>query len=137
MPSVITLWDTGPLVALIDRRDSNHLACASALVDPQGKAVTTEAVVTEAHYLLRHVQHGPALLLELLEGWKIEVLCPSFEGRVRQAELMAKYADLPMDYGDATLVALGEELMTRRIFTLDSDFLVYRLKGRDAFELVP
>jgi predicted nucleic acid-binding protein len=32
---------------------------------------------------------------------------------------MRKYRDVPMDYADATLVALAEELDTRKVFTLD------------------
>ena len=51
---------------------------------------------------------------------------------------MEKYHDLPMDYADPTLVALGEELGTNRVFTLDArGFSAYRLDGRKAFQLVP
>jgi predicted nucleic acid-binding protein len=32
---------------------------------------------------------------------------------------MAKYADLPMDYADATLVVMAEELGTDLVFTTD------------------
>jgi len=42
-----------------------------------------------------------------------------------------------MDLADATLVALAEDRELRRIFTLDADFHVYRLKGRRGFEVVP
>lgn len=55
--------------------------------------------------------------------------------RVRR--LMEQYSDLPMDLADATLVALAERLGSPRVFTLDSDFRVYRFKGRRAFDLVP
>lgn len=50
---------------------------------------------------------------------------------------MAKYADRPMGLADATLVALAEERGERRIFTLDTDFQVYRIHGRLHFEIVP
>ena len=55
----------------------------------------------------------------------------------RSAALMAKYADRPMDLADATLVALAEERGERRIFTLDSDFRIYRIHGRTHFEIIP
>ena len=55
----------------------------------------------------------------------------------RSATLMAKYADRPMDLADATLVALAEERGERRIFTLDSDFRVYRIHGRTRFNIIP
>ncbi len=51
---------------------------------------------------------------------------------------MEKYQDVPMDFADATLVALGEELGTNRVFTLDRrGFSVYRLHGRRAFQILP
>jgi predicted nucleic acid-binding protein len=50
---------------------------------------------------------------------------------------MAKHADLPMDYADATLVLLAERLDTTRVFSLDRrDFGVYRSRRR-AFIVIP
>ena len=54
----------------------------------------------------------------------------------RTSVLMDKYHDVPMDYVDATLVALGEELGCKRVFTLDvRGFSACRLDGRKAFEM--
>ena len=50
---------------------------------------------------------------------------------------MERYADLPMDLADATLVAVAEEGGIDRVFTLDSDFRVYRLRGRQEFRTIP
>lgn len=50
---------------------------------------------------------------------------------------MQKYADTPMSLADATLVAVAEQLGLRRVFTLDSDFDVYRFRGRQRFDKVP
>ena len=47
------------------------------------------------------------------------------------------YRNVPMDLADATLVALAESLGERRVFTVDSDFLIYRTRDGEAFELVP
>lgn len=55
----------------------------------------------------------------------------------RSAALMTKYADRPMDLADSTLVALAEQRDERRIFTLDSDFQIYRLHGRTRFDIIP
>jgi uncharacterized protein len=49
---------------------------------------------------------------------------------------MQKYRDLPMDFADATLVALAERIGSKRIFTIDSDFLLYRWQDKHAFELI-
>jgi predicted nucleic acid-binding protein len=56
---------------------------------------------------------------------------------IRVRALMEKYRDAPMDIAVATLVAVAEARGLKRVFTLDSDFGVYRFRGRDAFELVP
>jgi predicted nucleic acid-binding protein len=55
----------------------------------------------------------------------------------RMAALMEKYRDRPMDLADASLVAAAEHLGVRRIFTLDSDFLIYRLADGSALERIP
>jgi predicted nucleic acid-binding protein len=47
----------------------------------------------------------------------------------RGFELMEQYADQPMDLADASLVVACEEMMTRKVFTIDRrDFETYRLK---------
>jgi predicted nucleic acid-binding protein len=56
---------------------------------------------------------------------------------VRSHALMAKYVDIPMSLADATLVSLAELRNIDRIFTLDSDFSVYRWRGRKSFKLIP
>ena len=50
---------------------------------------------------------------------------------------MEKYRDQPMDLADASIVAAAERLGTRRLFTLDGDFHIYRLADGSAFEMVP
>jgi predicted nucleic acid-binding protein len=50
---------------------------------------------------------------------------------------MEQYRDTPMDLADATLVTAAEVLRVHRIFTLDSDFKVYRTRDGRAFEIVP
>ena len=49
--------------------------------------------------------------------------------------LMIKYADLPMDLADASLVILAEELGHGRILSTDQrDFNTYRWKNHKPFE---
>ncbi len=57
--------------------------------------------------------------------------------QLRMRELMNQYQDVPMDLADASLVVTAETLGRRRIFTLDSDFYVYRIKGKEAFIVIP
>jgi hypothetical protein len=51
---------------------------------------------------------------------------------------MERYRNVPMDFADATLIALGEELATDRVFTLDRrGFSTYRSGGRKPFRVIP
>jgi len=49
----------------------------------------------------------------------------------RIVELTGKYADLPMDFADATLVVTSEKTGFREIISLDRDFDIYRLPGKE------
>jgi predicted nucleic acid-binding protein len=53
------------------------------------------------------------------------------------ATLMEKYKDQPMDLADASLIVAAERLRMQRIFTLDSDFHIYRLADNSAMECIP
>lgn len=135
----MTLTDAGPLVALIDADEPDHETCRSALNGLALPLVTTWPAFTEAMYLLSRAgdARGREALWRLVSTGRL-VLADLSEAAVeRSARLMAKYADLPMDLADATLVALAEERGQRRMFTLDSDFDVYRINGRGRFETVP
>jgi len=53
----------------------------------------------------------------------------------RIVHLLKKYADLPMDLADASLVILAEHLGHGRIFSTDKrDFNAYRWKNTQPFE---
>jgi predicted nucleic acid-binding protein len=137
MPAEMLL-DTGALVALIDRSEKLHADCVAALERSSGPIVTTEAVLTETLYLVGPTWEGQQVCLEFfLRG--AFLLFPSSQQSLRRvAALMKKYHDLPMDFADATLVALGEELETDRVFTLDRrGFTVYRLHGNKPFQIIP
>lgn len=132
------LLDTGAFVALLDRSERRHADCVAVLEDWQGSIVTTEAVVTETLHLVGLKWGWQKLCLDfLLRG--AFILVPSSSQRLaRAAALMERYRDVPMDYADASLVALGEELATDAVFTLDHrGFSAYRLGRRRPFRLFP
>jgi predicted nucleic acid-binding protein len=54
----------------------------------------------------------------------------------RMDVLMAQYQNVPMDLADASLVAVAESRSYRRLFTLDSDFYIYRLAGGSVLEVL-
>lgn len=133
------LTDAGPLVALIDADESDHQLCRAVLGQLQLPMATTWPAFTEAMYLLSRAggSAGREALWRLVLTGRLDVLDLSQLAVERSAELMSTYSDLPMDLADATLVAFAEERGHRRVFTLDSDFQVYRLHGRQRFEVVP
>ena len=130
--------DTGPLVALLDRSERNHQRCLTFFREFRGRLVTTEPVLTEAVYLLgpSFRLQKPALDFFLQGGAELVPLSP--ELLHRSLWLMEKYADVPMDFADATLVALAENRGITDIFTLDRrGFETYRINGKKPFSTCP
>jgi predicted nucleic acid-binding protein len=132
------LLDTGALVSLLDRSQKQHRAFAELFGEWDRPVVSTEAVLTEATHLLGGLPGGRRACVDFfLSGGAL--LVPATTASLRRTrELLSQYADLPMDYADATLVVLAEELDTNQVFTTDRrDFAVYRIKGRRRFEVLP
>ncbi len=136
----MTLTDTGPLVALINRNDPNHPVCIEAAKGlPRGPLMTTWPCFTEAMYLLHKTGGYPAqaALWLLRDAGRLALHDAGEDEVARMAAWMLKYHDLPMDLADASLMAAAEWFETRRVFTLDQDFRVYRFANGDAVEVVP
>ena len=131
------LLDTAPLVAVLDAADQWHEACVGVWHEVADRCVTTEAVVTEASHLVAR-GNGPAHLpLDLLIANHVPILSLERGGHEHAIRLLRRYADVPMDYADATLVVVAEALRSDTVFTLDRrGFRTYR-RGRGAFSLVP
>jgi predicted nucleic acid-binding protein len=128
--------DTGPLVALLDRREQHHAWAVHQSRTQPLPWITCEAVLAEAWYLLRA---RPDIQDHLLEWVADGVLHLPFSlpheiGALRA--LRAKFRDVPMSLADACLVRLSELLPNSSILTLDSDFLVYRRNGDDPIPLL-
>jgi predicted nucleic acid-binding protein len=135
----VILVDAGPLVALVDAGEPDHKGCVAALEDLTAPMVTTWPALTEAMYLLGSAGgwRAQSALWELVERDDLQVVDLDESLSRRTRALMGKYADLPMDLADASLVAVAESLGLQRVFTLDRDFQVYRFKGRGKFEIIP
>ena len=132
------LLDTGAFVALVDRSERRHADCVAALEQWSGPIVTTEAVLTETLYLVGASWEAQRVCLDFFLRGAFLMISSSRESLRRVASLMQKYGNLPMDFVDASLVALGEELSTDRVFTLDRrGFSVYRLHGKKPFRMMP
>ena len=132
------LIDTGPWVALIDRSESRHSECVDWLKKFEGELFTSEAVLTEVLYLLNFSSPAQSAALDFILKGAVTFVPSGLESLKRAKELMRKYHDLPMDFADATLVCLAEDLAINHIVTFDKKhFAIYRLPGRRSFVVLP
>jgi uncharacterized protein len=140
VPEPTVIIDAGPLVALIDRRDSHHAWAsthAQALVAP---FLTSESVLCEVAFLLQRGRIPTRHLFDLLAQESILVVFDLQAEYAAAAALMSKYAHLPkgasMSLADASLVRLAESHDRAAVFTLDRHFAIYRKHGRRQIPLI-
>jgi predicted nucleic acid-binding protein len=131
------LIDTGALLALIDRKDRWHEACAAAFDEARLPLATSAAVLAEFFHLLGHHPRQVAAAWGLLRT-AVTVL-PITDLDLAEIEaLMERYRDRPMAFADATLVHLARRESLSLVFTVDhDDFETYRIDGRRRFLIVP
>lgn len=132
------LLDTGVLVAFLHRDDVDHERAVDVLQSFRGLLLTTEPVLTESMCLLGRTDGGTGACLEFFLRDGAHLVPPSRASLSRCGTLLDRYADLPADFADTTLVALAEETDTWTVLTLDRhDFSVYRGEEGQAFEVRP
>jgi hypothetical protein len=130
--AVAALIDAGPLIAAGNRRDRRHTASVRFLDGFEGTLLTTWAVLTEVCQLMP--QHAVVRFVRSVSRGSLEVHDVPQEALAKIADLMEKYADLPMDLADASLLWLAEKMGIRDIVTFDErDFVTYRLAGGKRF----
>ena len=128
--------DTGPLVALIDRRDPFHAWAADEVKLLKPPFLTCEAVIAESLFLLQNVHGGSTHVTGLMGDGYVRLDFHLDAHLVPVAELIEKYSDVPMSLADACLMRMSELHDRARVFTLDSDFKRYRRHGRQAIPLI-
>jgi predicted nucleic acid-binding protein len=123
------LVDTGPLVAVFDRKDGQHQRCIDALKGIREPIKTTVPVLTEAFHMLRPGSAGADGLREFVLRGGLSVWWFDLPTLTRAFDLMQTYSDHPMDLADASLIVAAEMLGTRKVFTIDrDDFRAYRIR---------
>jgi predicted nucleic acid-binding protein len=122
--------DTGPLVALLARRDRYHRWVREVMATFQPPLLTCEAVLSESAYLLRRQGYESDPLFGLIERGVLKIAFSLADEVPAVRQLMHRYRDQPMSVADASLVRLCELHNPARILTFDSDFRVYRRLGR-------
>ena len=136
-----TLTDTGPLFALVDPKGQpqQHVRCLALLPLQPLPLITTWACFSEAMHLTGKAGgwRMQKLVAEYVEVGMIHLHTPSEPETRRILALMEQYQNRPMDLADASLIALAEARGYQKVFSIDSDFYVYRLSDGSALEVVP
>lgn len=133
------LLDTGALVALVNRSDRHHAAAASWFASVRSGLLTTEAVITETACVLAASPKHQAAALQWVQRARaasmLEIEPVADHDQI--AKIIHRYASLPCDYADATLITLAEITGVAAIATIDQrDFSVYRINGRKRFRIL-
>jgi predicted nucleic acid-binding protein len=135
---MIAIIDTGPWVALIDRSETRHAECVQWLKNFSGRLYSTEAVLTEVLYLLNFSISAQCAALDFVLEAIVEIVPASAKSLRKTKNLMKKYADLPMDFADATIVCLATETRMQNVVTFDrKDFAIYKLPKKQSFTIMP
>jgi predicted nucleic acid-binding protein len=130
------LLDTGVIVALLDRSEKYHHACAAAIRDLDAPLITCEAVLAESCYLLRNLPGAPETVLDNVGAGIFQVPFQLSREATAVKQVLRKYRDRRIDLADACLICLADEFGTADILTLDKDFEVYRWSRRKPFRLL-
>lgn len=126
------LLDTGPLVALVNRRDKFHAWAKETFGNLRGPVWTCEAVLTEAAHLLKN----PKLIADMVADGSMRIGLRMDEQSRAIARLLERYSPF-MDLADACVVRMSELYRDSRVITLDrKDFSVYRRNGREVIPML-
>jgi predicted nucleic acid-binding protein len=130
------LVDTGPLIALLDRHDQHHTWVEAQFDQILPPLLTCEAVLTEACYLAPRAGRPMEEPLRLLVRGVLRLAFDLGENFGPVSSLMKRYANVPMSLTDACLVRMSDLAGESVVFTLDSDFRIYRRHGRQKIPLL-
>jgi predicted nucleic acid-binding protein len=132
----VAIADTGPLVALLDRAERHHAWVIERVAELDAPLLVCEPVLAETMFLLARLPKAQEALWELLANGALRIALHIEEQIVALRALHRKYRDHPMSLADACIVRMAELYENHAVFTLDSDFSVYRKHGRELLTLI-
>jgi predicted nucleic acid-binding protein len=139
----VIVVDTGPLVALAYLQDAHHAECRGWFegLPTRRDLLVPATVVAEACYLIERYSGSEAeadFIDDLASGAYGTVTALLVEDLHRMAELVRRYASLPLGGTDASVIATAERVEARVVATTDRrHFTVVRPRHCAAFELHP
>lgn len=137
---MIVLIDTGPLYAFFDKNDQWHDWSLRQFSQLKPPFTTCEAVITETLFLLNRSGIITRPLFELFNR-NLLTIHPVIQDQSGQKQIrtfMENYKNLPASFADSCLMYLSENDSDSHIFTLDTDFTIYRdKKGKPVKLIIP
>jgi predicted nucleic acid-binding protein len=129
------LVDTGFLVSLFRPADRLRAQARQCLLANRHPLITAAPVIVETCFFLDAA--GKGRLLEWAQRGALAVADVPVSAYAEIGTIIRKYADRNIDFADAALVWVANQIGTRDILTVDeADFSVFRLKGGKRFALV-
>ena len=126
--------DSGPLIALFDGSDQYHEAAVRFLERSRWLLITNLPVITEVVDVLDFSGEAQRDFLTWVQP-ALTIDSHTVEDLPRIRAILEKYADLPADFADASLVALCDRVKVWDVASVDSDFTVYRGRDKRRFNL--
>jgi uncharacterized protein len=132
--------DAGPLYAYVDADDAHHADCRELVETHAGPIFVPVLVVGEVAQLIG-TRLGPSAEVRFLgdiASGAFVVEPVGVSDRLRIAELVWRYRDLPLGTVDASVVAAAERLGVETIATLDAGhFAAVRPAHAKMLRIVP
>jgi len=132
---MITICDTGPLLAYLNRNDPHHKWAVALMKEVRAPMLVCEPVLTEIVYFLREDSLAVDPLFQLLEreAVRLDFDISSHWPRIRT--LMSRYRQ--MGLADASVVVMTELHTRSQVLTIDHrDFGVYRRNDRQVINFI-
>jgi predicted nucleic acid-binding protein len=121
-------------MALFDRDDAFHEPVKDFLRNYVGTLHTSIAVITEVTHLLDFSVRAQIACLEWIRSGAVTIEMIDRDDLANICRMTAKYADLPMDFADATLVQIAEREKISNVISIDRDFYIYRKSNRSCLK---
>lgn len=132
---MITICDTGPLVAYLNRNDPYHHWAVAVMKQVRAPMLTCEPVLTEAVYFLHEDGLAVDPLFQMLEREALQLDFDVGAHWSRIRILMRRYER--MDLADASIVVMSELHARSQVLTVDrKDFGIYRRNDRQVIDFV-
>jgi uncharacterized protein len=136
MPEARVIVDTGPLVAFLVKEETHHQWVTEQFQRLPAPFMTCEAVLTETFFLVRKLPHGTTKFFALINSGLLDIDFAIIAEGSALEKLVQRYANVPMSLADDCLVRLAKSHTQTMVFTLDTDFPIYRRDGRQAIQLL-